>query len=228
MSLLAESWDFYRGNREFVEGAVAEHVRLTLTALGLAAVTGVVLGVVAARLGRTPSFGVVALGNLGRTVPTFAVIGIVLTLLSVGFWSAVIGLYALAVPPIMLNTLTGIRGVEAGTIEASRGMGFTPLQILTRVQLPIALPLISAGVRTAAVEVVATATLAGLVAAGGLGTVVISGLDTGQDDVLLAGAIPLALLALAAQGVFGGLERLVTPRGLRLTRSLSINEGRTR
>lgn len=203
-------------------------MRLTLTSLGLAAVTGVTLGIVAAKLGRGPSFGVIALGNLGRTVPTFAVIGIVLTLLSVGFWSAVVGLYALAVPPVMLNTLTGIRSVEAGTIEASRGMGLTPLQVLGRVQLPIALPLISAGVRTAAVEVVATATLAGLVAAGGLGTVVISGLDTGQDDVLLAGAVPVALLALAAQAIFGGIERLVTPRGLRLTRSLAIHEGRTR
>lgn len=228
MNLLADSWDFYRANPQFVETAFWEHVRLSLTALVLAAVTGVVLGVIAAKLGRTASFGVVGVGNLGRTVPTFAVVGIVLTIMSVGFWSAVVGLYALAVPPIMLNTLAGIRGVEAGTIEASRGMGLTPLQILGRVELPIALPLVSAGVRTAAVEVVATATLAGLVAAGGLGTVVISGLDTGQDDVLLAGAIPVALLALAAQAVFGALERIVTPRGLRLTRGLAIREGRTR
>ena len=91
-----------------------------------------------------------------------------------------------------------MRQVDPAIVEASRGMGLTPLQVLTHVELPIAVPLISAGVRTAAVEVVATATLAGLVGGGGLGQVVISGLDTGQDDVLLAGAIPIALLALAA------------------------------
>ena len=84
----------------------------------------------------------------------------------------------------------------------------------------------SAGIRTAAVEVVATATLAGLVGGGGLGQVVLSGLDTGQDDVLLAGAIPVALLALAAQLLFGGVERLATPRGLRIARALAIHEGR--
>jgi osmoprotectant transport system permease protein len=151
---------------------------------------------------------------------------LVLTLSTVGFWPAVIGLMALAVPPILVNTFTGIREVDPGAIEASRGMGLTGWQILTRVELPIALPLISAGIRTAAVEVVATATLAGLVGGGGLGKVVISGLDTGQDDVLLAGAIPVALLALAAQGIFGLTERLITPKGLRIARGLSINEGR--
>ena len=153
--------------------------------------------------------------------------GIVITLTTIGFWPAVIGLYLLAVPPILLNTLTGVRQVDPAIVEASRGMGLTPLQVLGRVELPIAVPLISAGVRTAAVEVVATATLAGLVGGGGLGQVVISGLDTGQDDVLLAGAIPVALLALAAQLLFGAVERVATPRGLRIERSLAIQEGRT-
>jgi osmoprotectant transport system permease protein len=226
MSILTEAWDFYRDNTEFVEEAFWGHVRLSVAALGLAAGTGIVLGIVCAKIGRVASFLVTSLGNLGRTVPTFAVIGIVLTLTTIGFWPAVIGLYALAVPPILLNTLTGIRQVDADVVEASRGMGLTPLQVLGRVELPIAVPLISAGVRTAAVEVVATATLAGLVGGGGLGQVVISGLDTGQDDVLLAGAIPVALLALAAQLLFGAVERVATPRGLRLARGLAIREGR--
>ena len=226
MGLLSDTWDFYRGNRDLVDPAFWGHVKLSVTALTLAAATGILLGVACARIGRAAAFVVTTLANLGRTVPTFAVMGIVLTLSTVGFWPAVVGLYLLAVPPILLNTFTGIREVDAGVTEASRGMGLRPLQILGRVELPIAVPLISAGVRTAAVEVVATATLAGLVGGGGLGQVVLSGLDTGQDDVLLAGAIPVALLALAAQLLFGGVERLATPRGLRIARGLAINEGR--
>ena len=227
MNTLSQAWDFYRDNTEFVNEAFWGHVRLAATALLLAAVTGIVLGIVCAKIGRGASFTVTQIGNLGRTVPTFAVMGIVITLTTIGFWPAVVGLYLLAVPPILLNTLTGVRQVDPAIVEASRGMGLTPLQVLGHVELPIAVPLISAGVRTAAVEVVATATLAGLVGGGGLGQVVISGLDTGQDDVLLAGAIPVALLALAAQLLFGAVERVATPRGLRIERSLAIQEGRT-
>ncbi len=226
MGLLSDTWDFYTQNRDLVDPAFWGHVKLSVAALALAAVTGILLGVACAKIPRAAAFGVTTLANLGRTVPTFAVMGIILTLSTVGFWPAVIGLYLLAVPPILLNTFTGIREVDTGVVEASRGMGLRPLQILGRVELPIAVPLISAGIRTAAVEVVATATLAGLVGGGGLGQVVLSGLDTGQDDVLLAGAIPVALLALAAQLLFGGVERLATPRGLRVARSLAINEGR--
>lgn len=226
MGLLRDSWDFYTANRDLMDPAFWGHVRLSVTALVLAAVTGVTLGIICAKIGRVAAFLVTSIGNLGRTVPTFAVMGIVLTLSTVGFWPAVIGLYLLAVPPILLNTFTGIHEVDASVVEASRGMGFRPLQILGRVELPIAVPLIFAGIRTASVEVVATATLAGLVGGGGLGQIVISGLDTGQDDVLLAGAVPVALLALAAQVIFGGIERLATPRGLRISRGLAINEGR--
>lgn len=226
MGQLSDAWDFYRGNRDLVDRAFWQHVKLCAAALGLATLTGVVLGIVCAKIGRVAAFFVASISNLGRTVPTFAVMGIVLTLSTVGFWPAVVGLYVLAVPPILLNTFTGIQQVDAGVVEASQGMGFRPLQILGQVEIPLAVPLIFAGVRTAAVEVVATATLAGLVGGGGLGQVVLSGLDTGQNDVLLAGAIPIALLALGVQLLFGGLEHFATPRGLRVTRGLAIHEGR--
>jgi osmoprotectant transport system permease protein len=226
VGLLGDTWDFYSGNRGFVDGALREHVDLCVTALAMAAATGVLLGVLCARIGRIAAFAVTSIGNLGRTVPTFAVMGIALTLSTVGFWPAVVGLYALAVPPILLNTFTGLTAVDRDVVDASRGMGFTSLGILARVELPLAVPLIFAGIRTAAIEVVATATLAGLVGAGGLGEVVLSGLDTGQNDVLLAGAIPIAILALAAQLIFAGLEHIATPRGLRVTRRLAIHEGR--
>ena len=228
MNTLSQAWDFYRQNTDFVNEAFWGHVRLAATALCMAAATGIVrrhrLRQDRARHGVPGHLARQPRPHRARRSPSWA---IVLTLTTIGFWPAVIGLYLLAVPPILLNTLTGVRQVDPAIVEASRGMGLTPLQVLTHVELPMAVPLISAGVRTAAVEVVATATLAGLVGGGGLGQVVISGLDTGQDDVLLAGAIPVALLALAAQLLFGAVERIATPRGLRIERSLAIQEGRT-
>ena len=227
MSVLGDAWTFYTGNQELVNQAFWEHVHLCAVALALGMATGVVLGIVCAKVGRIAGYVVILIGNLGRTVPTFAVMALALTLTTIGFWPAAFALYLMAVPPILLNTFTGIRNTDAGAVEAARGMGFTGPQVLLRVELPSAVPLISAGVRTAAVEVIATAALAGLVGAGGLGKIVQSGLDTGQDDVLLAGAIPIALLALGAQGLFALIERLITPRGLRVARGLAITEGRT-
>jgi osmoprotectant transport system permease protein len=225
MSLLGDTWSFYEHNRGFVDGAIRTHVVLSATALGIAAGIGIALGVACAKLGRAASFVVVTIANLGRTVPTFAIIALAVALSSLGQGPAVVGLVALGVPPILLNAFTGVRSVDPGTLEASRGMGLSAGQLLLRVELPIATPLIFAGIRTSAVQIVATATLAGLFAAGGLGDVVLAGLNNNQDDVMLAGAIPVALLALLAEGLFAAVERLATPAGLRLARRRSTQGG---
>ena len=193
-------------------------IKLSLTALGLATLVGLVLGIVCAKVGRVAAFLVITVSNLGRTVPTFAIIALILALTGLGFWPAALGLFLLGIPPILLNTFTGVKEVDPGAVEASRGMGFTPLQVLGRVELPIAMPLIFAGIRTSSVQIIATAALAGLVGAGGLGVIVASGLANNQDDVILAGAIPITILAALSELVFGGAERLVTPRGLRISR----------
>ena len=193
-------------------------IKLSLTALGLATLVGLVLGIVCAKVGRAAAFLVITVSNLGRTVPTFAIIALILALTGLGFWPAALGLFLLGIPPILLNTFTGVKEVDPGTVEASRGMGFTPLQVLGRVELPIAMPLIFAGIRTSSVQIIATSALAGLVGAGGLGVIVSSGLSNNQDDVILAGAIPITILAALSELVFGGAERLVTPRGLRINR----------
>lgn len=216
MSLISDTWTAFRDNDGW--GQTWIHLKLSLAALGLATAAGLVLGVVCAKVGRGAAFVVITISNLGRTVPTFALIALVLALTSLGFWPAALGLFALGVPPILLNAYTGVKEVDAGAVEASRGMGFTPWQVLHRVELPMAMPLVFAGVRTSAVQIIATAALAGLVGAGGLGVIVQSGLSNGQDDVLLAGAIPITILAALAELVFGAVERLVTPRGLRLGR----------
>jgi osmoprotectant transport system permease protein len=195
------------------------HVKLSLAALALATIVGLALGILCAKIGRAAAFIVVTVSNLGRTVPTFALIALILALTSLGFWPAVFGLFLLGVPPILLNTYTGVKEVDRGVIEASRGMGFRPWQVLGRVELPMAMPLIFAGVRTSSVQIIATAALAGLVGANGLGVIVSSGLANNQDDVILAGAIPITILAALSEFVFGGAERIATPRGLRISRT---------
>lgn len=198
------------------------HVRLSVTALVIATAVGVALGILCAKIGRLASFLVTAVASLGRTVPEFAIMALAVALTSIGFWPAVFALVLLGIPPILLNVFTGLRSVDAGVLEAARGMGMSGRQILARVELPLAAPLTFAGVRVAAVQIVATAALAGLVGAGGLGVIVLSGLTNSQDDVMLAGAIPIALLALAAQAIFSAAERVSTPRGMRLATSSPV------
>jgi osmoprotectant transport system permease protein len=227
MSLLNEAWDAFQDPLIDGWGQTWTHVKLTLYSLAIAAGIGVVLGIACAKIGKVASFLVVTTANLGRTVPTFAVIGLVAALYTIGFVPAIVALVLLGVPPILLNTFTGVREVDPGAIEASRGMGLNPLQILGKVELPLALPLVFAGIRTSAVQIVATAALAGLVGAGGLGVIVLSGLSNNQNPVLLAGAIPIAILALLAEAIFAGAERLITPKGLRIGRRLATQQGRT-
>lgn len=213
-----EIWDAFNDPILDGPGATLTHVMMSFVALGLAGAIGVPLGVLAAKLGRIASFLVIAVGNLGRTVPTFAVMALAVTLASVGFWPAVIGLVLLGIPPILLNAYTGVREVDRATVEASRGMGLTPWQVLSRVELPVSVPLIITGMRVSAVQIVATAALAGVVGAGGLGVLVVSGLANANDAVLLAGAIPIALLAVATEVGFGLAGRVLTPKGLRIAR----------
>lgn len=227
MSVLNETWSFYQSNENLVDTSIRTHIRLSLISLGIATGIGIALGIVCAKVGRSASFVVVTVANLGRTVPTFAIIVLVAALWQLGFAPAILGLVLLGIPPILLNTFTGVRDVDRDIIEASRGMGLTRAQILGRVELPNALPLVFAGVRISAVQIVATATLATFVGAGGLGDLIVAGLTNQQNDVLLAGAIPLAVLALLAEGLFAGAERLITPKGLRIGRRLATRQGRT-
>jgi osmoprotectant transport system permease protein len=213
---MGDIWDAFQENDGWQQ--TWETIKLSLTALGLATLVGLVLGVICAKVGRLASFLVITVSNLGRTIPTFALIALILALTGLGFWPAALGLFLLGIPPILLNTFTGVKEVDPGAVEASRGMGFTSLQVLGRVELPMAMPLIFAGIRTSSVQIIATAALAGLVGAGGLGVIVSSGLSNNQDDVILAGAIPITILAALSELVFGGAERLATPRGLRISR----------
>jgi osmoprotectant transport system permease protein len=216
MSLASDTWSAFTDNEGWER--LTQHVQLSVVALLAAVAIGTALGIACAKGGPVGSFVIAASGLIGRTVPTFAAMALVIAFTSIGFWPAAIGLTALGIPSVLLNLATGIRGADVDAVEAARGMGLTSGQILRQVELPLAVPLAFTGVRNAAVMIVATAALAGAVGAGGLGVTIIAGLSNNQTDVLLAGAIPVTLLAVAAEGLVIVAQMLVTPKRLRRVR----------
>jgi len=197
---------------------VLEHVELSATGVALALVIALPIGLLIGHR-RRGEFAAVSIANLGRAIPSFAILSIVFQLMltffkgaAFGFWPTVIALFLLAIPPILTNTYVGIEGVDQDMVESARGMGMTEGQVLARLELPLALPLMIAGIRTAAVQVVATATLAALIAGGGLGRYIIDGFAQGDQPQVLAGAVLVAILAIATELAFALVERVVSPK----------------
>jgi len=188
---------------------VAAHLELTAVALVIALAVAVPMGVATAYGGRARG-PILAIAAVGRTIPSLAVLTFVLPFLGVGFTPAIVALTLLAIPPIVINTDLGLRGVAAAAVDAARGMGMTGAQTFTRVAWPLALPTVLTGVRTAAIEVVASATLATFIGAGGLGDVITRGLQGGRTDLILEGAIAAAILALAIEAGLALTERTLT------------------
>jgi osmoprotectant transport system permease protein len=192
-----------------------QHVVLSLVALlvAIAIAMPVALLIRNTRLGAAIAINI---GNVGRAVPSLAILALALPFFGIGFGSALVALTALAIPPILINASTGLREVDEGIIDAARGMGLSGSQILTGIQLPIAAPVIFAGIRTSAVQTVASATLATFIGAGGLGDLIVEGLQRRGPEILLAGAFSVALLAIITEIGFGALERAFTPKGLKI------------
>jgi osmoprotectant transport system permease protein len=157
-----------------------------------------------------------------RAIPAiaFLAVAVAVPFLGLGLLPALIALTILGIPPILLNTYTGISGIDPATIDAARGMGMTSMQIITRIQAPLVLPIIAAGVRTSAVQVIATATLAGIIGAGGYGEYIYSGLYQLDTVQIMAGAIPVTILAILAEVLLSQLQRILTPEGLRTQTNL--------
>jgi osmoprotectant transport system permease protein len=199
---------------DFLE-KLREHILLSVVALfvAIAIALPVALLIRNTRLGAAIAINI---GNVGRAVPSLAILALLLPFLGIGFATALVALAALAIPPILINASTGLREVDEGIIDAARGMGLSGSQILTGIQLPIAAPVIFAGIRTSAVQTVASATLATFIGAGGLGDLIVEGLQRRGPEILLAGAISVALLAIITEIGFGALERAFTPKGLKI------------
>jgi osmoprotectant transport system permease protein len=198
-----------------VPNRLLEHVELSALAMLVGVVIALPLGAVLGHFGVAEGLAN-NVSNIGRAIPSFAILVIAVQLFGIGAAPAFAALVALAVPPIFTNSYVGVHQVDPDLREASRGMGMTDLQVLFRLEMPLALPVIMAGVRTSGVNVVATATLAALVAWGGLGRFIVDGLSQRDFVQLFAGALLVAALSLAAEAFLAALQRLATPAGLRV------------
>lgn len=192
-----------------------QHVELVLWSGGLAIATGIPVGVLLSRPAfRGVSEAVLQVFNLGTTIPTLAILALSMTWLGIGMVPAVFGLWAATLLPIVRNTYTGLRSVQPHLIQAARGMGMTGPQTFRRVEFPNALFVILAGVRTALAICVGTVPLAFLIGAGGLGELIFTGIALNELPMMLAGAIPTALLAVVTDFLIGGLQFCIVPRGI--------------
>jgi osmoprotectant transport system permease protein len=202
----AEVWELTRAQLEVSGLALAMSIALALP-------VGVWLG----HKGRGEFFAV-AFGNAGRALPELAIVALLAAVIGVGLRNVAIALMILGVPPILTNGYVGIRQVDRDAVDAARGMGMSELGIVLRVELPLAVPTIMSGVRTAAINILATATIASLVGFSDLGDFIFERNVYGSEGVL-AGAICVALLALVVELALAGVQRVLTPRGLRLQRA---------
>jgi osmoprotectant transport system permease protein len=201
---------------EGIWARIFEHVWYTFAALGLSAAIALPVGL---RIGHTRrgAFLAINLGNAARALPSLGLLMIAVLLTDqIGFLPVLIALVALGVPPILASTYAGVSGVDPATIDAARGMGMTGREILTKVEIPIAMPLIISGLRGATLQIVSTATIAALVSLGGLGRYVVDGLKLRDFPQMFTGALLVALLAILLDVMFAVLGRVVVSDGLKV------------
>jgi osmoprotectant transport system permease protein len=219
MSFFSWAWDWvtqsanWHGSGSIPQQIVA-HLGYSALPLLIAALIGIPAGVAIGHTGRGAVF-VVNLANAWRAIPTLGLLVLLAVYLGFSFLTWLLPLVVLAIPPILVNAYEGVAGVDPGVRDAARGAGMTSWQEVTRVEVPIALPLILVGLRTAAIFVVATATIAAEVGLGGLGRFIIDGLASSQYGPVAGGALLVVILAVLVLAFFAGLSRLIVPAGLR-------------
>jgi osmoprotectant transport system permease protein len=219
VSVFLDALGFVRDNPDLMWEKTVEHLELSGVSLGIALLVALPLGVGLGHLHRG-SWIAISLANVGRALPSLAIIAIGLAFLGIGFANVVVALVVLAVPPILTNAYVAVDEVDRDAVEAARGMGMGAAQVIARVELPLALPLLFAGVRTAAVYVVATATLAGIAGGGGLGDIIVNQASYRLEGVIAA-ALWVSVLAFAVDGALDLLQRALTPHGLRPRRPVA-------
>ena len=212
---LREMFTYIDQHRDDFLELLAQHIQLTLLSVVIGVLIAVPLAILASR------FDLVAkpmtwLAAIGQTIPSLAILGLTLPFLGVGFRPALFALTIRAILPIYLNSYVGIRGADPAIVDAARGMGTSNAQMLLMVELPLASPVIFSGIQTALVQNIGLATLAAFIGGGGLGDLILQGLAMVDTPVLLAGAIPVALLAVIAEISMGRLRRLAVPAGLQI------------
>lgn len=196
-----------------------EHLSISIMAVFLGSIIAIPLGITLTRFPRTAEY-VMGIASIVQTFPSLAILAFFIPILGVGTIPAVAALFFYSILPILRNTYTGIKKVDRNIIEAGRGMGMTSLQLITHVELPLAIPVIMAGVRVATVYIIGWATLASFIGAGGLGDLIFTGLNLVRTELIVVGAVPSTIMALIADNLLGRLEKWVTPSSL-----LQIKEG---
>lgn len=192
---------------------IVEHLQFTAITLAIAAAIAIPIGLFIGHTNRG-AFLAINIGNAGRSLPTFGLLSLIVTIVGLGRLPLILALVVLAVPPILTTTYAGLRAVEPTVVDSARGMGMRPLQILFRAEVPVALPLILGGLRSAALQVVATATVAAYVGLGGLGRLLVDGLSLNLYDQVVAGAVLVAALAIMIDLSGALVQRLVVSPGV--------------
>ena len=203
-------WHGYDG----IPGRLLEHVQYTLMALGLAAAIGLPVGLLTGHTGRGGN-AVAFVATAARALPSFGLLVLIAVAVGIGLLPVMIPLVVLAIPPILVTTYEAVRSVDPSPVDAARGMGMHETGILFRVELPVALPLVLSGLRSAAIQVVSTATIAAYVSLGGLGRYIIDGLYQRDYEKVVGGATLTALLALVTLAVFWAAGRFAVSPGVR-------------
>jgi osmoprotectant transport system permease protein len=194
-----------------VPARLVEHVQISAVSLAIAALIALPVGLYIGHRRRF-EFLVVSIANIGRAIPSFGLLLLFVILFGIGDQAVVLAMVLLAIPPMLINTYVGVQGVDPDTLEAARGMGMSEGGVLARIEVPLAAPVILAGARIAALQVVATATLAAVAAGGGLGRFIVDGFASGDRPQVFAGAVLVALLAIVTEVSFALLQRAATPR----------------
>ncbi|SDY27176.1 ABC transporter permease [Tindallia californiensis] len=206
--------EFFMNRFPDVISQTITHLQITGLAVFLAVLIGVPVGIFITR-NKLLARNVLGFANIMQTLPSLALFGLMIPIMGIGFNLAVFVLFLYALLPIIKNAYTGIVGVDDSLIESGRGMGMTNTQLLWMVQIPLALPVIMAGIRIATVINIGTATIAALIGAGGLGSFIFRGISMGNNNLILTGAIPAAILALVVDWILGLVEHRITPKGVR-------------
>jgi osmoprotectant transport system permease protein len=196
-----------------IPNRLAEHLTYSGLSLLFATLIGLSLGLLVGHTGRG-AFAVASVANFARAIPTFGLVVLVVTVVGISVTPVLIALTALAIPPILINTFEGIRGADSDTKDAARGMGMTGWEVLWKVEIPMALPLILLGLRVAAIQIVATATVAAYPGLGGLGRYIVDGLSRNDYQLVIGGSAVIVILALVVQVVFTVLRRVIVSPGL--------------
>lgn len=214
MSIFSQYISFILERQDQILELTTQHLYLTFVAVFFAVLVAVPLGITITRFEKTAGI-VIGIANTVQALPSLALLGFLIPILGIGSKPSIVMIFLYSLLPIIKNTYTGLTNVDRAILEAGRGMGMTNWQLMKMVQLPLALPVIMAGIRISAVTAVGLTTIAALIGAGGLGQLIYRGISMVNNRMIIAGAVPAMVLTLVIDFLLNILEKLVTPKGIR-------------